>query len=127
MKKEFEILHKYFEELDERIMANIEAQQKSFGTKVVLAVKPWLLLAAIFILAAIIYYNTPYFISNTKIAQVTFYDDMPEDLLTERFDESDIIELIVNEENDNLFSQIASEQNLTEGLSYEDIESFILD
>jgi hypothetical protein len=120
----FSVPENYFKSLDARIIDKINTELRPMKKKIAMVIKPWLTLAAIFVLAFIVYYNTPYFNTKNKIAQASFFQDIPVNTLSDRFAESDLIEIIVND--DNLFTEIQLQQEYIEGLNIEDIEDISL-
>ncbi len=143
MKEEFDILNKikkegnksgfdvpegYFDSLEDKIMENIIAEEQPLRKKIIMVAKPWLSLAAIFILAALVYYNVPYFMKDqTQTAQIVTVDqDISLDYLASNFEESDIVDFLLEEDNAPIFDDFNENKELLEGLSIEDVEDLVI-
>lgn len=123
----FKIPDNYFESLDDTILSVIQADETPFGKKIIMVLKPWISLAAIFILVALLYYSVPYLTTKDKsLAQALPNTEISLEFLSTRFDESELIDFIIQEDNATIFESIKTEQNLLDGISYEDIENLVI-
>ena len=127
----FNVPDDYFDSFEDKMMGIIEAEEKPLGKKIIMVIKPWVSLAAIFVLVALIYYSAPYFLpAHKQISEIITTDTIEEDssfgLLASSFDESDLIDLIIEEDNATIFEEIKSDPNLLEGLSIEDVEALVI-
>ncbi len=122
----FNVPDNYFESFDDKMMDIISAEEQPLAKKIVLVLKPWLSLAAIFTIIALIYYNTPYFNSSNTIADASFSNEITLDLLSSDFDELELIDIISDDKNNAIFENINTDSNLLEGLTYEDIEDLVI-
>ncbi|MCW3807287.1 hypothetical protein [Plebeiibacterium marinum] len=141
MKEEFNILNQikkenpdtgfsvpdhYFDSFDDQMMSLIESKKISTGKKVVMILKPWLSLAAIFTLITLVYYVSPISKTNNQIADASFTTEVSLEYLSPSFDEYELIDIIIDNENNAIFDNINSDPNLLEGLTYEDIEDIVI-
>lgn len=99
----FKVPQNYFDEFEERFMKKIgvgESHENNVKVSVISAVKPWLGMAAGFILIAIIYHQAPRLFKNEeKVSSVQQDDDSFINSLAFLIDENDINELILNEDS----------------------------
>lgn len=121
----FKVPDDYFESFEDSMLKRIEAEEKPFVKKVIMVIKPWLSLAAIFTLVAIVYYSIPYFSTEPKFADADL-SGVSLEYLSSSYDELELIEIIAEKENQEVFESIQTNQDLLKDLSYEDIESIII-
>jgi len=123
----FKVPDNYFESFEDKMMGVIDAEETPLVKKIVMVMKPWLSLAAIFTLVALIYYTAPYFITKNKsIAQATYNSDIPIDFLSSRLDEAELIDFILEDDNSSIFENLKTNPDLLEGISFEDVEHLVI-
>lgn len=106
----FKVPDNYFEEFEKKLLSRIRSEQPAGEEKDVIApvisiVKPWLAMAAGFLLIALIYYQAPRIFSD-KIDEVAAESMSEEDLINSIaliVDENEINELIISEDSAYLF------------------------
>ncbi len=122
----FNVPHDYFESFDNKMMDIINAEEQSIAKKIVLVLKPWLSMAAIFTVIAIVYYNTPYFKTHNTVADASISNEITLDFLSSDFDELELIDIITDDNNIAIFENINTDPALLEGITYDDIEGLII-
>lgn len=123
--KGFNIPDNYFDSFEDSLLNRIEAEEKPVTRKLITVIKPWLSLAAIFTVIAVVYYSTPFFKSTDEFA-VTDFSNTSIEYLSSNFDEMELINIIADDENIELFESVQNNNELLKGLSYDDIESIVL-
>ncbi|MGQ1787684.1 MULTISPECIES: hypothetical protein [unclassified Saccharicrinis] len=117
----------YFDSFEDKMMDRIAAEEKPLAKKIIMVMKPWASLAAIFLLVALIYYSAPYLMpSNKNMAHHIHVDEMSMDFMASSFDESELINFILEDDNSAIFEEFKTDQNLLEGLSIEDVEGLVI-
>lgn len=123
----FKVPDNYFESFDDKMVGVIKAEETPLVKKIVLVIKPWATLAAIFTLVALIYYTTPYYITENKsIVQASYNNDISLDFLSSRLDESDLIDFILEDGNSAIFENLQTNPDVLEGISIEDVEHLVI-
>ncbi|TLX74959.1 hypothetical protein E9993_11240 [Labilibacter sediminis] len=122
----FKVPDNYFESIEDKVMGAIEAEEKPLAKKVVMVLKPWLALAAVFTLIALVYHTVPYIIDvNKPIAQAS-YNNISLDFLSTRYDESELIDFILEDDNEGIYESLKTDPELLEGISLEDVEDLVI-
>jgi len=120
----FKVPNDYFESFEDKMMATIVAEEKSTTQKIIMVMKPWAALAAIFIFIALVYYSAPFLMPKNET--IALNSDLSIDFLSSNFNETELIDFIVESDNSAIFEQIETDQNLLEGISIEDVESLVI-
>jgi hypothetical protein len=107
----FKVPENYFDDFDARLMQKIEAEESFNKAKenalapIISVIKPWLTMAAGFLLIALIYHQAPVlFKYNEQAAEILRPDDDFINSLAFIVDENDINELIADQESVVVFS-----------------------
>ncbi len=119
----FKVPDNYFESFEDKMMDIVAEEDKPIGKKIVMVIKPWISLAAIFMLVALVYYSAPYFMPKGNFVADA---DISMDFLSSSIDESELIDFIIEEDNSAIFEELETNQNLLEGLSIEDVEDLVI-
>ncbi|WP_462317971.1 hypothetical protein [Marinilabilia sp.] len=106
----FKVPGNYFEEFEERLLSKVEAEEAAGENEntiapVISIVKPWLAMAAGFLLIALIYYQAPRIFSD-RLDEVAVESMSEEDLINSIaliVDENEINELIISQDSAYLF------------------------
>lgn len=122
----FNVPDGYLESFEDKMMEIINAEEQSLAKKIVLVLKPWLSMAAIFTVIAIVYYNTPYFKTSQTVADASISNEITLDLFSSDFDELELMNMITDENNTSIFENINTDPTLLEGITYEDIEGLVI-
>lgn len=123
----FSVPDNYFDTFEQKMMDKIRAEEKPLAQKVIRVMKPWIWLAAIFIVVALVYYTTPYFMpknNNTVFNEIN--KEVHFEVLATGFNEAELIEFIIEHGNSVLFENLKTDKTLTEGLRIEDIEDLVI-
>ncbi len=122
----FSVPDNYFESFEDKMMDKIQAEEQPLTKKIILVLKPWLSLAAIFTIIALVYYNTPYFKSTNSVADASFTNELSIDLISSDFDELELMDIVTDDNNNDIFESINTDPKLLEGITYEDIEDLVI-
>ncbi len=114
----------YFESFEDKMMDVITAEEKPLTKKIVMVLKPLASLVAIMVLVALVYYSSPFFMPQKDV--MAHNSEMTIDILAPNFNESELINFIIETDNSAIFEEFKTDQNLLEGLSIEDIESLVI-
>ncbi|WP_291857339.1 hypothetical protein [Marinilabilia sp.] len=109
-KRPFGVPENYFEDFEKRFMKKMEietaenAAEEKVGS-VISVVKPWLAMAASFVIIALLYYQVPkLFSADTEISSVNSVEDEFINSLALIVDEEDINAMIIAGESDFVFA-----------------------
>ncbi len=122
----FNVPDDYFASFDDKMMDIITAEEQTLAKKIVLVLKPWLSMAAIFTVIAIVYYNTPYFKTGNTVADASITNEITLDFLSSDFDELELIDIITDDSNTAIFENMNTDPALLEGITYDDIEGLVI-
>ncbi len=122
----FSVPDDYFESFEDKVMDRIHAEEQPLGKKIMLVLKPWLSLAAIFTVIALVYYNTPYIKTSNTLVDASISNDYSIDLISADFDELELFDIISEENNNAIFETINTDPELLDGITYEDIEDLVI-
>jgi len=122
----YSVPNDYFDAFEDKMMDIIQAEEQPFSKKLILVLKPWLSLAAIFTLIAVVYYSTPYFNMSTTVADISVTNEFTLDLISSDFDELELIDIITEDSNNDIFQSIKIDPAFLEGITYEDIEDLVI-
>lgn len=122
----FKVPDNYFDSFESKMMRIIEVEEQPLSKKIITVIKPWLSLAAIFTLIVLIYYNTPYFKTSAQLVDAAFELDISIDILSSEFDEAELIAIIVEDNNNDIFNSINTNVEITNELTYDDIENLVI-
>ncbi len=122
----FSVPDDYFESFEDKIMSKIHAEEQPLGKKIMLVLKPWLSLAAIFTVIALVYYNTPYIKTSNTLVDASISNDYSIDLISADFNELELFDIISEENNNAIFETINTDPALLDGITYEDIEDLVI-
>lgn len=108
-KRPFEVPKDYFEDFEQRLMKKIEAENAGNAgddtvASVISVIKPWLAMAASFMVIALLYYQVPKIFSGD--AELADKDTLEEGFINSlafMVDEEDINEMIVAQDSDFVF------------------------
>jgi hypothetical protein len=116
----------YFDQLSGQIQARIQEEQQSSRSPIIQMMKPWIGLAASFILIATLYFSLgPSRWNGQSEQMVATTNIMDLDPLTDQFNEMDLINYIAEQDLDVTLEKSLSEINLSD-FSEEDIQELIL-
>lgn len=105
----FEVPENYFEDFEQRLMKKMEAENAGTSgddtvSSVISVIKPWLAMAASFLIIAMLYYQVPkMFSSDTELANEDIINDSFINSLAFIVDENEINQMILAEDSDFVF------------------------
>jgi len=108
-KRPFEVPENYFEEFEQRLLKKMEAETTEVPgddtvASIISVIKPWLAMAASFLVIALLYYQVPKLFSpDSKLAGQEAINDSFINSLAFIVDENAINEMIIAEDSDFVF------------------------